>query len=170
MSRAFRTSRPLLVHVLGFPEGDANTTPSVVHVASPSGKKMSATVVHVRATEGMRVRATRPLLSPSVLRVRASRRGNKSSICAEEGVARTRAPSVRARFVRNKGVTNRSAQIEDLFPLRGREGARFVRAHVRTIVRVRGVFFSHLRCCAYAHPFGCTYVHNDLYATKNIFF
>ena len=64
MSRAFRTSRPLLVHVLGFPEGDANTTPSVVHVASPSGKKMSATVVHVRATEGMRVRATRPLLVP----------------------------------------------------------------------------------------------------------
>ena len=63
----------------------------------------------------------RPLLSPSVLRVRASRRGNKSSICAEEGVARTRAPSVRARFVRTFCAlpSTCAPKVLYLHPLRG---------------------------------------------------
>ena len=85
--------------------------------------------MHVRATPKV-LGEWRPLLSPSVLRVRASRRGNKSSICAEEGV--TNLVHVRAtpsspkgtccayahpfgeRFVRNRVIKSVA------FPKRGR--------------------------------------------------
>ena len=80
---------------------------------SPSGKKVS----QVRARVPRRDARTRNT-SPS----------HKSSICAEEGVARTRAPSVRARFVRKKmlEICHRLC----LHPLRGSQ----VHAHRRCCI------------------------------------